>query len=306
MVIENNKGIDSQWEPSFIGLGAQKSASAWLSHCLREHPEVHIDDKKEMHFFDSDTSYRKGIEYYKSLFSKKNYLLSGEITPAYLYEKVVAARIQEHFPNAKLIVCLRNPADRAWSHYRYGIKVQGRLSTYSSFSEAFKSDRSLAENGRYGEQLQRYLDLFDKEQIKIVFHEDIRSDPIDTIQDIYSFIGVADTKFIPIAATQRVHSTQSIVVSLKHAKTWVILLKLRNYLHKFPKFESFLKTRGFITLIKTVVRTGTKEIDEESLQRAPKQMSESERQLVIDELLTDIIKLEKITGRDLDHWKSVS
>lgn len=304
--METIDGSDSQWQPSFIGLGAQKSASAWLSHCLREHPEIYIDKKKEMHFFDTDANYRKGIQYYKSLFSNKYNLLDGEITPAYFYEKEVAARIHKHFPNVKLIVCLRNPADRAWSHYNYGVKVHARISVYSSFSEAFKSDRSLADNGRYGEQLQRYLELFDEKQIKIIFHEDIRNNPVETIKDVYRFIGVTNTNYTPIAANQRVHNTQSIVLPLKHARTWGYLLKLRNYVHKYPKFESFLKTQGLITRIKTAVRTGTKAINENSLQQTPNIMSDVERQLVIDELLTDINTLEKITGRNLRDWKSIA
>ena len=305
MGIETISGSDNQWEPGFIGLGAQKSASAWLSNCLREHPEIYIDDKKEMHFFDNDASYRKGIEHYKSLFSNKGKLLAGEITPAYLYVEAAAARIHNHFPNVKLIVCLRNPADRAWSHYNYGIKRHGRLSVYSSFSEAFKSDRSLADNSRYGEQLQRYLTLFDKEQVKIIFHEDVLSNPVETIQQVYRFIGVTDTNYTPVAATQRFNKTQGTVLTLKHEKTWKYLLKLRNYLHTFPKIESFLEAQGLISWIKSVARKGTKGTNKKSSQQEPKKMNEYERQLVIDELLTDIVILEKITGRNLENWKSI-
>lgn len=304
MEIEKIDKNDNQWEPGFIGLGAQKSASGWLTHCLREHPEIYIDKKKEKHFFDADASYRKGIEYYKSLFSNKD-LLFGEITPAYLYEKEAAARIHKHFPNVKLIVCLRNPADRAWSHYNYSMKVHGRLSCYSSFSQAFESDRSLADNGRFGEQLQRYFELFDKEQIKIIFQEDIRSDPIETIRAVYKFLGVTNTHYTPVAATRQVNNTQSIVLSLKHEKIWKCLLKLRNYLHKFPKIEFLLKTQGYIAWTKNFARKGTQGIDKKSLQEAPKIMTDTERQLVIDELLPDIVMLEKITGRNLEHWKSI-
>jgi len=297
-----NKEDNHEWVPAYIGLGAQKSASSWLSKCIREHPEFSTNQKKELHFFDADTNYNKGIKYYRSLLSNEPGLLTGEITPAYLYERKAPARIHKHFPDAKLIVCLRDPSDRAWSHYNYGLQMHGRLSVYSSFREAFESDRSLADNGRYGEQLESYLAYFSKDQIKIIFYEDLRTKPVQTIQDVYKFIGVKDPNYIPTTITTRVNNTQKKAVTLKHEKIWLFMLKIRGLLHRYPKIESLLKSHGLISWLKHKVR---KEIHSDVSSTTTKtiHMSTSDRQLVLKELKTDIEKLENITGRSLDHWK---
>lgn len=303
--MENQNTTDPvrQWAPDYIGLGAMKSASSWLSACIREHPEVANDHRKEMHFFDLNSNYTQGIEHYKSQFSKRSDLLIGEITPSYFYEKPVASRIHASFPNVKLIVCLRNPADRAWSHYHYGIQMHGRLSVYSTFAEAFKSDRSLADNGRYGEQLQHYLKFFNKGQIKIVFYDELRRNPVEIVQDVYRFIGVSDHTYIPAAATKQVNKTGEIEVTLKYGQLWRFMLRIRSTLHKFPTLEALLKKHSLISRVKHIVRTENQNIHMTSEHKTSKKMTASDRMLVIDKLLSDIILLENITGKDLSSWK---
>ena len=135
-----------------------KSASSWINNCLWEHPEITPALTKELHFFDDDSNYKKGVEYYLTFFNPAEGTITGEITPSYLYDTKVPSRIYSNFPNVKLVVCLRNPADRAWSEYRYAVETSGRLSIYGSFLDAISNDSSLIDHGRYAQQIKGFLE----------------------------------------------------------------------------------------------------------------------------------------------------
>ncbi len=293
---------ETTWHPSYIGIGTMKAASAWIFQCLREHPEISGTQKKEVHFFDLDVNYRKGITFYRSFFSNEG--IAGEFSPSYLYEPDVPARIHVHFPSIKMIACLRNPADRAWSHYRYAIQMHGRLSAYPTFKDAYTADKSLAEMGRYAEQLERYFKYFQEDQIKIVFYEDLKAKPIETIQSIYRFLGVQNPTYIPEAVSSRRNKTGDRQLTIKYKRSWRLLLKARMALNNHPKIESFMRRHGLISGVRKLINKSS------SMDRAPSKptahpvMSKSDRALVIDSLSTDITKLERITGRDLSSWKT--
>ena len=103
--------------PTFLVIGAPRSGTTWIARNLREHPEICLSKKKELHFFDRDENYERGIAYYESFFTRcsEQQHAIGEATPDYIHVPVAAKRIKEHLPHAKLIVSLRNPRDRVYS-----------------------------------------------------------------------------------------------------------------------------------------------------------------------------------------------
>src|SRR6056297_562433 len=112
------KETKKEFNIDFIGIGAQKAGTSSIFHFLKEHPEICTSSKKEIHFFDKEYNYLKGIKFYRKFFnncSSKN--IKGEFTPRYIYHPKVAQRIKKYFPDVKLIVSLRNPIERAISHY---------------------------------------------------------------------------------------------------------------------------------------------------------------------------------------------
>lgn len=299
---------DRAWAPSYIGLGAQKSASSWLNLCLLEHPEIEGPSRKEIHFFDLGSNFKRGVDYYRTFFPDDSTAVSGEITPAYLYTPEVPQRIHSCFPDVKLLVCLRNPIDRAWSHFQYGTRMNGRLSVYDSFSEAFRTDRSLADNGRYGEQLERYLQYFSSDQIHVLFYEDVQSDPIDTIQSVYRFLELEQADFIPSSIQLRLNQTGDRERNIKFKSLWQILLRFRRKLHEYPSVDNLLTKTGLMSKFKKIVIRTTKvkrrSGGAETLPRPV--MSAADRQLVAATLAEDLCKLETLTGRDLTQWKQIS
>lgn len=101
---------------NFLIVGAMRCGTTFLAHCLGAHPDIYIPRAKEIHYF--DVHFEKGPEWYKRKFSgaKKEHAV-GEATQSYMYLDYVPPRIASLLPDARLIAILRNPVDRAYSHY---------------------------------------------------------------------------------------------------------------------------------------------------------------------------------------------
>jgi len=108
-------------QPAFLIIGAQKSGTSALSSYLLKHPNITRTYKKEIHFFDRDIAYARGLTWYHSHFPLPNEIgrraITFEATPSYLYRYKSAHRIYKYDPNIKLIVLLRDPVDRAYSQW---------------------------------------------------------------------------------------------------------------------------------------------------------------------------------------------
>ncbi len=175
---------------NFIGLGAQKSGTSWVYACLYEHPEI-CAPIKEIHFF-SRPRFKEGREWYEAHFKNcKVGLKKGEFSTSYLFSKEAPPRIKEMYPEVKLIAILRNPVDRAISQYKNSIK-SGEITETVSFEAFMAQEKSVVEQGRYSEQLQRYFTFFPKGQLLVLIYEDIQKDPKTFMKRIYQFLGVDD------------------------------------------------------------------------------------------------------------------
>lgn len=105
--------------PLFIIAGTQKSGTTALAAFMSLHPNISLSARKELHFFDKDANYQKGIQEYLSNFQgNKSTIIYGEATPFYIASRVACNRISQHFPNVKMIILLREPVDRAYSEYQ--------------------------------------------------------------------------------------------------------------------------------------------------------------------------------------------
>jgi hypothetical protein len=189
----------------FIGIGAQKSGTSWIYACLYEHPEI-CAPVKEIHFFSRDR-FGKGREWYESHFRKcKDGTRSGEFSTSYLYSKEAASRIKMLYPDTKIIAVLRNPKTRAYSQYQNAQKA-GEIGEDVSFEAYVESEPSALEQGRYMEQLDRYLRLFRREHVLVLIYEDIERDPRAFMQTIYRFLGV-DENVIPSMLHARINTAR--------------------------------------------------------------------------------------------------
>jgi hypothetical protein len=189
--------------PNFICPGAQKSATTTLYNLLHQHPDVYLPDVKELHFFDNEEKYLKGISWYeKEFFSEvKGEKVIGDITPIYMYLDYIPQRIYNALgENIKFIFMLRNPIDRAYSHYwmsnRRGYEKE-------SFEKAIELEKdrvrignfekinfSYIERGFYSKQIKNFLYYFPKKNMKFILFEDLIWDTSDIMKQILSFLEV--------------------------------------------------------------------------------------------------------------------
>jgi hypothetical protein len=181
--------------PDFVIIGAQKGGTSFLYHLLTRHPLVEPAARKELHFFDYPHHFDNGAEWYRRCFPQPGWKegqrsITGEATPSYLYHPPVAKRMAGVVPQARLIALLRNPVERAYSHYQ--MQVQ-RGTEALTFEEAIEQqDSSYVSRGIYVEQLLHWFEFFSKEQMLILKSEDFFGRPLETLKVVLDFLELPD------------------------------------------------------------------------------------------------------------------
>ena len=185
---------------SFLVVGAQKSGTTALYHYLRTHPELFLPPQKELEFFSRDEFYEKGVDWYlcKHFARARASQVAGEVSPQYMFEPgKTAARIRWAFPDIKLVMVLRNPIDRAFSHYRMAVRRFGESRSFdAAIADALNGagSRDVRQDylrlGEYGRALHEYLVHFPLNVIKIVFTEELKLCPRRVMSSIFTFLDV--------------------------------------------------------------------------------------------------------------------
>lgn len=173
--------------PNFLFIGPDKSGSTWLYQTLRLHSQVFLPSVKELFFF--DRFYAKGWNWYGSYFkgAGERHRIVGEICHDYLFSLLACERIARDLPHVKLMVCLREPAQRAFSQYLYMLKV-GLLDC--DFESALQSENELIEHSCYLRYLSGYFQRFRRDQIYVAIFEDLVTDPQRFFDGICNFLNV--------------------------------------------------------------------------------------------------------------------
>lgn len=197
--------------PGFLILGAAKSGTTSLHEYLSEHPHISAPTEKEIHYFDQ--SYARGDGWYRAHFQRAGIdaKITGESTPYYLFHPRVPELVARDLPNAKLIVILREPIDRAFSQHNHerasGYESQPferaialeqerlrgeeeRLLGDPSYRSYAHQHHSYLARSRYAEQLERWLRHFEREQLLILGAEDSFQEPGATVATAQEFLGL--------------------------------------------------------------------------------------------------------------------
>lgn len=190
---------------SLLGIGAPKAGTSWIARCLDEHPEIAIP-KKEINFFNKN--YEKGLDYYHQFFKNfpKSYKAVGEFSPNYLCDPRAAKRIFEYNPDIRLIVILRNPIDRAFSHFLHEVRA-GQAELKKGLIHEMKTHKEYLLHGFYAKHLEPYLRYFGVEKMKVLVYEEIIQEPLKHMKTIYQFLKV-DKDFIPSSLTKKINETR--------------------------------------------------------------------------------------------------
>jgi hypothetical protein len=179
--------------PTFAYVGTSKAGSTWLFNALAGHPEVYLASNKGLYYFDQH--YDEGRQWYLDHFrAADDRPAVGEISHSYLSSPQAPARIAELNPDMRLLVCLREPVDRAFSDYLDLLKNRQFDGPFTGALEQFPR---LLDRGRYATHLQRYLDLFPPEQLHVSLFDDLRADPQAYADDVFGFLAVRRLELPP-------------------------------------------------------------------------------------------------------------
>jgi len=199
--------------PNCFIAGCQKTGSTWLYRCFKEHPEIYVPEKDSIHYI--TLNYYQGEEWLRKWFCgvEKEKIIC-DATPSYVREPQAAGRIYDLNPDSKIIITLRNPIERSFSHYWH----QKRTGYFN-----FKFDDTLGYGGVgnhdiyeiwikssfYYDQILPFYKQFPLEHLKINIFDDLVADPKKFIEDIFQFLEV-DTKFLPNMVDQRVNKAVTV------------------------------------------------------------------------------------------------
>lgn len=282
----------------FFIVGAPKAGTTSLYHYLNEHSEIEMSSQKEPDFF-SDQSLQKQklyydknridtIEKYNSLFEREDVILRGDSSVSYLFYEDVPHKIFTYNPDAKIIIMLRNPIDRAFSHYLMDYSLglisesfETIIQKQSKHKNANLFYQQYIQVSEYSKQIKRYLEVFFKDNIHFIDYEDFKNDTSDVVSSVFLFLGVNDD-FQPYL--KKKYNTYTAPKN-----------SLIRYVYSFVAFRKMVANILSKNLTKTIRNL---------LFRSDKkpQLTELTRNFLIKHFESDVRELSELLNKDFTKW----
>jgi len=308
-------------KPDFFIVGAAKAGTTALQQILDDHPGIYMSPLKEPNFFYDDvaikdlrkellaklatenaekwisdgmqgmlwTAYLRDEKLNKKIFEKATDKICGEASVSYLYSKNAAKNIFNYNPHAKIIILLRNPSERAWSHFnmekRMGLLQNSFINEFNKHKNdvnpVWGIDPIFLSGGFYHNQVKRFLNVFPKEQIFICLYDDFKNNPNKTIHAILRFIGINNSEGEFIIDNKKVNEARkSIVDDILPSEG--IKAKARKIARMF----------GLHTFLKNLLSRENKTT-----------LTPENKKLLAEYYAKDIQELEKLIEVNLNNWK---
>ena len=206
--------------PNFFIVGAPKCGTTSLYFYLQQHPDIFMCPIKEPNYFSFEEIEKQKLYYrsvhirslkkYEALFSGvKTEKAIGEASVSYLYYPLVPLKIKQIVPQAKAIMLLRNPVDRAFSHYLMDVRlgyvninfdnIIARKSSHRMLDLYYQQYVSL---GLYYNQVKRYFDVFGNNNVSVIIFDELKTNARAVVKSLYSFLDV-DTDYEPDTAQKK-------------------------------------------------------------------------------------------------------
>ena len=280
-------------KPNFLVIGAAKSGTTWLQLCLEQHPEVFVPQIKEVHFFSYHKQFARGFDWYQSFFAKcEAQKAVGEISPSYLVNPAAPQRIYNFNPQMRIIAILRNPIQRAYSNYCMSLcsnlvskNIERELSPEATTNK-------LVVHGMYFEYINRYIELFGRQNVKILIYEDLARDPKSFIQQVYSFLEV-DPEFEPSNLYKRSNQKKALP---KYAQTIYWLQSCQEWLKRNSvrgkAVANYLRRSGYFDVLHRLNRS------DESFPQLSPEIGQNLARFYRE----DVNKTSHLLNRDLSFW----
>jgi len=272
--------------PDFIGVGPPRTATTWLYEVMQG--QVGFSDfRKETDFF--TRFYGRGLEWYLQYFAAcPRDLPMGEMSPLYFASDDARERIARVIPRCRIICSFRDPVERAWSHWRL---LARSLRTRLDFEQAVERLRDIRETSRYGHYAANWIESFGRENVLLLFYEDLESNPQAFVDSVCDFIGgprfsLSDSQ----AAGTRVHSVPA------RARHPALARNVRNAI-------GWLNDRRMHRAARLIRLSPIWRYSFEGGEPFARPTPEVDARIRAS-LIPDIEHLEKISGRDLSAWKT--
>lgn len=290
--------MDCRNVPAFFVVGAAKAGTSSLFHYLNEHPEIHMLPYKDVACYFCET-YGLPITYeeYLRLLMPRNgdhYNAVGDVCHAYLTDPSSARKLHLAFPDAKIVIVLRNPADRAFSLYSWlaregyeyadsfeealrleDMRFERNISKASELTQGYRTNYLYYRSGCFAEQVARYLSFFDKRNILFKKYEDMKRDTSAFVKSIYRFIGVDES----FQFTKKIYNQRG----------FPRYVPLQYFLR--AKASRFVGQRVSTLLMRCNTSSSIKASFD------PRQ-----RAMLLEKYRPDILKTEHLSGLDLSEW----
>jgi len=297
--------------PDFFVIGAPKAGTTALFHTIRQHPGIYMSPVKEPHFFTWEGrppvypgplgTYPQRYAVwephrYAQLFAAATEgQIAGEASPTYLDSPLAAGRIRKSLPRSRIVVILRQPAERAYSNYQqmrqYALERKSSFTAALAAEEQRRNDGWLSwffyrKNGFYHPQLSVWCDLFPREQIRVYLYEDWREKPREMIRDLFDFLEV-DPGFSPAISRRNV----TLLPRSRRLYRWA------NHPESIEQRASFLPAPARRIMVATL-----RGIDGRVNRRPPPPLAPEIHAGLTAGYREDILNLQDLIGRDLTHW----
>ena len=185
----------------FLIIGAQKCGTTSLHEYLKSHKQLFLPEKKELEYFSSNSYSPTNISNYHSYFKDSGTRICGEASPQYMASRAIAERIYKYNPKMKIIICLRDPIQRAISHYKMNIRRRIETKDINTvFKQILESPEDelcekYLEYGKYTKYIREYEQYFSSEQIYIVGSKSLKSHKSKVLKEISSFLKIEESLY---------------------------------------------------------------------------------------------------------------
>lgn len=280
-----------QNRPNFFIIGAPKSGTTTIYDLLGQHPEIYLSPVKEPAFFCEGENWARGFEWYESLFvGVKSESIIGEGSTYYtqrpLFENV-ASKIAAYSPGAKFLYIIRDPIERAISHYWYAVQ---RHRENEGMMAAIKNKPHYVAASDYLYQLEPYIEAFGRERIHVVTYESFFNNPEVGLRRIFEWLEIGiDYEVDNLHKKRNVGDKQ--LVQIKGKGTLYKLAKGRVWRRISPFVPAAVKATARSLAVKNVRRNDT---DREAVEAYLRPIFLSKMNKLIDAI-----------GQEIPEWKTV-
>jgi hypothetical protein len=204
-------------KPNFIYIGPDKAGSSWLHEVLLRHPQIFLSPAKDLYFF--DRYYDRGLDWYLRQFddARPEHLVVGEVCQDYLFHPEAPQRIADSLGSCRMMVTLRDPADRAFSSYLYMLRSGWEPGT---FLQALAGQPMLLQHGSYATALERFTDRFGRDQIHVAVFDDLVADPQAFLDALTAWLDIESITMTPAQLGARLPATRARSATLSRLACW--------------------------------------------------------------------------------------